>query len=77
MTAVKEIWMCETKQSFWFERKEPQGLSSEVTVTKMVPESGRKPLTFEQRMRIHNECADSISLAICLTEDAHGIRGNT
>jgi len=34
----------------------------------------RKPLTWEQQMRIHNECADSISLAIALTEAAHGIK---
>jgi post-segregation antitoxin (ccd killing protein) len=33
----------------------------------------RKPLTWEQQMRIHNECGDSISLAIALTEAAHGI----
>lgn len=41
--SIEAIWMCETEQAFWFEREEPQGLSGDVTVTKMVPAQQRKP----------------------------------
>jgi hypothetical protein len=81
MTPPKTIWLIESPTAFWFSREEVNDLPDDVTVTKMVVEQQRKPLTPAEINCIESRWDASmhgskIAFVVRETEAAHGIKGS-
>lgn len=75
---MRDVWMCETEQAYWFEFEEPHDMPDDVKVTKLVPHREWISLTAEDKKRIIDsnfggsraDCMDAAERA--LREKNHG-----